>query len=604
MDLPSAIGQALLALFLSFPAVAHNGAVGVAPPVQGIVIDGDLSDWPLAARWYPIATLGVGESPVSAQDFSGRFTAGYNAAENALYVAVDVADESTVVDSSSAAREQLWNGQDGCEIYVDIQHAREESPAIQYWLYGHTQAARLSDGGVFPRWKNSIVEASRTRGRHVYEWKIDIGAISDQRIAAGSHMTVGFDVAVIDRDEDGSFSWLAWGGGVIKIRSADRRGDLVLVGPDSSLGELEVRLERERTREGEKYKQVHIQSLDFPALWVVGETDRDGRVSVSLPAGVYRSEVEWGGRGEQEKRQGQDVVIESGGKRELVLSSPRPQGTTVLVEQGRTMPAGTGIRSDKWHSLGTADGLPGSSVFSLFQDSRGYLWLGTNAGVCRYDGTSFSTFSSGEARPDLVFGVLGITEDSKGHVWFGLLAEGVFRYDGKQLTHFTERDGLADNQVTSLMTDRRGNVWIGTQGGGVSRYDGEYFTSLTARDGLANNSVWSIAEDGGGDIWFGTLGGGASRYDGRNFTTFTTTRGLVHNSVNKVYVDRDGNIWFGTNGGVSRYDGKEFTNLTIADGLADNAVRGIAEDEEGTIWFGTEGGLSRYDGHELATVAC
>lgn len=60
MDLPSAIGQALLALFLSFPAVAHNGAVGVAPPVQGIVIDGDLSDWPLAARWYIPVYLDAG----------------------------------------------------------------------------------------------------------------------------------------------------------------------------------------------------------------------------------------------------------------------------------------------------------------------------------------------------------------------------------------------------------------------------------------------------------------------------------------------------------------------------------------------------------------
>ena len=154
-----------------------------------------MSDWPSSARWYPITIPGVGEAPESPQDFSGRFAAGYHIGENALYVAVDVVDESTVVDTSDASRGQQWNGQDGCEIFLDIPHT-DVSAAIQYSLYGDTQAAILSEGGVFPQWKNAVVEAGRVPGRHAYEWKIDIGAVAEGH-AVSPHTTMSLDVAVV-----------------------------------------------------------------------------------------------------------------------------------------------------------------------------------------------------------------------------------------------------------------------------------------------------------------------------------------------------------------------------------------------------------------------
>jgi hypothetical protein len=98
-----------MVLFCACGVEAHNGAVAIALPVTGIVVDGDLSDWPEGMRRYPIA-LPEWVSPRDTEDFEGSFRIGYDAQENALYVAVEVRDGSTVIDTTMGAP---WNTQDG-----------------------------------------------------------------------------------------------------------------------------------------------------------------------------------------------------------------------------------------------------------------------------------------------------------------------------------------------------------------------------------------------------------------------------------------------------------------------------------------------------------
>jgi ligand-binding sensor domain-containing protein len=209
-------------------------------------------------------------------------------------------------------------------------------------------------------------------------------------------------------------------------------------------------------------------------------------------------------------------------------------------------------------------------------------------------------------------------QDKTGNLWFGTDG-GVCRYDGKSFTNFTDKEGLANNVVFSILEDKTGNLWFGT-GGGVCRYDGncvddiinethlyqhnqhdlkknkkdlvKSFTNFTEKEGLSNNFVFSILEDKTGNLWFGTYGG-VCRYDGKSFTNFTDKEGLANNYVLSILEDKTGNLWFGTNGGgVSRYDGKSFTNFTDKEGLANNVVLNLLQDKEGNIWFGTKG-LSR-----------
>lgn len=106
----------LLALLaLALPANAHNGAVATAAPLADIVIDGDLSDWPQDMERYPIALPESGEPPRDEGDLQAFFPVGLNAGENELYLAVEVADESVVIDTT-----RDWNSQDGCEVYLSL----------------------------------------------------------------------------------------------------------------------------------------------------------------------------------------------------------------------------------------------------------------------------------------------------------------------------------------------------------------------------------------------------------------------------------------------------------------------------------------------------
>lgn len=194
---------------------------------------------------------------------------------------------------------------------------------------------------------------------------------------------------------------------------------------------------------------------------------------------------------------------------------------------------------------GTKDGLVNSIVKTIFLDSRGYLWFGTQGGISRFD--------------------------------------------GRQFRNFTEKDGLAGNDVTCIAEDLKGNIWIGTYGFGISCYDGQRFTNYDEKKGLGNNKVYGIVCDEKGDLWISTFGGGLSRFNGKDFTSYSTKTGLLADQFLKGAKGRSGNLWFGTRGkGVYRYDGKNFINYnTTSDGLAASSYYSVLCDSKGKTWLGS-----------------
>ena len=234
----------------------------------------------------------------------------------------------------------------------------------------------------------------------------------------------------------------------------------------------------------------------------------------------------------------------------------------------------------------------------MLEDKSGNLWFGAEGGgVCKYDGKSFTHFTDKEGLSNNV--VRSIVEDKSGNLWFGTNGGGVCKYDGKSFTHFTDKEGLSNKNVWSILEDKSGNLWFGTLGGGVCKYNGKSFTHFTDKEGLSNNDVRSILEDKSGNLWFGTAGGGVYKYDGKSFTHFTDKEGLSNNNVRSMLEDKSGNLWFGTLGrGVCKYDGKSFTHFTDKEGTSiTNIVWSILEDKSGNLWFGTYGGgVRKYDG--------
>ena len=275
---------------------------------------------------------------------------------------------------------------------------------------------------------------------------------------------------------------------------------------------------------------------------------------------------------------------------------------------GKTVEIGPGFWRGSWQSFGARDGFPISHINSLLEDHRGHLWIASDIGARRFDGSRITAFTTaGGLVSDHLFHML---EDRQGRIWFAS-EEGVSCYDGDVVETFTTADGLGRDWVIHLFEDSEGNLWFATQGGGVSRYDGTVFKTFTTADGLAQDFVSSVAQDRDGFLWFGygaghvdesTIGqigaGGASRYDGTTFTTFTTADGLAHDAVFSIVKDRRQDLWFCTHGGgISQYDGTQFQNYTRQDGLVSDRTVSALEDSEGHLWFSTwQGGVSRYDG--------
>ena len=275
------------------------------------------------------------------------------------------------------------------------------------------------------------------------------------------------------------------------------------------------------------------------------------------------------------------------------------------AENSREIPAGAGRAH--WRTYDVTDGLAGLDVRSIYRDIDDCLWFGTWGGVSRYDGHTFTTFTTENGLVDDA--VWSICQDLGGDIWFAT-ERGVSRYDGERFTTFTSGDGLASDYVQAICRDNQGCLWFGTDHG-VSRYDGKHFTTFTTEDGLADNRVMSIFQDSTGHLWFGTHDG-VSQYDGNRFVTFTTQDGLAHNAVQSILEDRQGVLWFGTRGGVSRFDGLIFTTFyheSMSPHQSDNpqdihSLQGLLsmlEDSDGNLWFGTWEGVARYDGFTLVT---
>jgi signal transduction histidine kinase/CheY-like chemotaxis protein len=255
------ISLALLAA-LALPARAYNTQVAVATPVTGITADGDLSDWPPGLSRYPIILSEYGEAPRGEADFQGWFRLGYSESENALYLAVEVEDESVILTSP---QDEGWNTEDGCEVFLSL--GQPPIPGVvQYTLYGN--ARRVYGGAV--RLEDAQVAAQRHPADHRYEWRLDLESMGQGQVRLEPGTILSLDVAVNDKDADGSFSWMVWGKGVSKLQNPDRLGMAVLVAGDALVGEVitavQAAVEARSAQIGEQIRQTTGYQMFFTGV--------------------------------------------------------------------------------------------------------------------------------------------------------------------------------------------------------------------------------------------------------------------------------------------------------------------------------------------------
>lgn len=271
------------------------------------------------------------------------------------------------------------------------------------------------------------------------------------------------------------------------------------------------------------------------------------------------------------------------------------------------------------------NGMANEYVFSIFIDSRGEKWFGTNGGgVSRYDGANWKTYFPMHGLAD--YWVYSFTEQRAGTMWVGTWA-GLNALDIKTGAFKTYLKELVNEWVYGLAVDSKDRVWVGTEGG-INMFDGQTWKTWTHAEGLGApnadnlpvspntglgtrsrhdlsilmqgkatynpNYVFNLLMTPEDVLWAGTWGGGVARFDGNTWTNFTTKDGLGGDVVYSVAREPNGVMWFGTNGGLTRYDGKTWTTLHKQDGLLDENVYCIAALANGEVWAGTRGGVTLF----------
>lgn len=212
---------------------------------------------------------------------------------------------------------------------------------------------------------------------------------------------------------------------------------------------------------------------------------------------------------------------------------------------------------------------------------------------------------------DTIFGIDKnidfIYQDKNNVYWIASNGNGVYRYDGKSVKHFTDKDGLCSNFVWKVQEDTNGNLWFETRDG-ICCFNGKVFTDYTT---IIKNAPYGKLNYINGGLFFNNLNG-VCYYNGVTFTNFTihppSYRPETHTTyrpygVYCILVDNMRKIWFGTQEkGVCMYDGQIFTFIDDKY-LAGPAVRTIFQDKKGVLWFGNNGGgLFRYDGKQLRNI--
>lgn len=264
--------------------------------------------------------------------------------------------------------------------------------------------------------------------------------------------------------------------------------------------------------------------------------------------------------------------------------------------------------------LGIVQGLAQGSGAAIAQDADGFLWLGTQSGLQRYDGYDFAYYHHEPGRPGSLSqdDVRAVVVGAGGSIWVATGHGGLDRLkpDREGFEHFLHRAddpaSIASDQLNALLRDRDGRLWIaGNDGVDLLEAGGRFRHFGVGNSHAADQRSYALAQDSHGRLWVGT-GKGLSYIDqaGDALTPFVAAPGsdpvaakaLANATVNCIVQGHDGRLWIGTANGlfVLSADLRVVQWLRHADddpgSLASNHVRAILEDANGTVWIGTYGG--------------
>lgn len=275
-----------------------------------------------------------------------------------------------------------------------------------------------------------------------------------------------------------------------------------------------------------------------------------------------------------------------------------------------TLPAASFSQSYYFDNYSVADGLAQSKVYALIQDRQAYVWVGTEAGVSKFDGVTFTNYSveNGLAAG----GVRTIFQDSRGNIWFGHNGGGLSRYNGKRFQTSSLGGEIIRSDITSILETDEGKLWItSAESGAVLIHNPfEELSTISFEQYKGNrlsDRVFYSYKDSQGRLYFFTdMGITTFSLELNDFESYRPPNLPRYFLITRMYEDVKGNYWFGTyNGGLYKYNPQTEEIVIydkVRDGLAHNFISFITGNEQGDIWIGTwGGGITRIRENSLKT---
>src|SRR5210317_785508 len=220
-----------------------------------------------------------------------------------------------------------------------------------------------------------------------------------------------------------------------------------------------------------------------------------------------------------------------------------------------------------------------------------YILLILACSLCMADAHGQDPFFSITRLGDQVQGVepTCLLQESGGYILIGSNL-GLFRYDGSKITYLPTKDGSIQ-PISSLYQDKKGSTWAGGSNGHIYQKINDSLYLFSMEEGFPKVPVTGITQSSDSLVWFGTYGEGLYYWNGKRFYNVNMDDGLPDNYIYSVISDKYGNCWAGTDRGLVKCfieDGKKnVRNYGIEDGLSDLIIKSLSTDENGMIWFGT-----------------
>ena len=247
---------------------------------------------------------------------------------------------------------------------------------------------------------------------------------------------------------------------------------------------------------------------------------------------------------------------------------------------------------------------PGAAINAIAQTADGYLWIGTDKGLLRFDGFTFTSVPFTPVASATDIPVLQLLTDSQGQLWVRPEGADVVHQNDGQFQRIEYGAQETTSQITVMSKDSNQGILVSDIAKGTFRFRGGEVEKVTPHDvlsGSASPPIISMAEGTDGKLWIGTLGVGL--FFIANGRATRVDAGLPDRKINCLLLVSKDELWVGTDTGLFRWSGKEFHRIDLPAALGSVQVLSVLRDRDSNIWAGTTRGLLRINSNGVSFSA-